>query len=55
MVVSILDRVGRFHVSDWLGQDMRPANRIARMHADTAKRFGIDQAAGVRSCLMAMV
>ena len=44
----------RFHMSDRLGQDMRPANRIARMHADTAKRLGIDQAAGVRNCLMAM-
>ena len=55
MVVSILDRVRRFHVSDWLGQDMRPANRMTRMHADTAKRLGIDHAAGVRNCLLAMV
>ena len=53
--VSILDCAWRIHISNWLGQDMRPANRMARMHADTAKRLGIDQAPGVGSCLLAMV
>ena len=53
--VSILDCARRFHISSWLGQDMRPANRMARMHADTARRLGIDQASGVRSCQLAMV
>ena len=50
-----LDCARCFHVSNWLGQDMRPANRMARMHAATTSRLGIDQASGVRSCLLAMV